>query len=150
MFVMAAPILCGAALVVGYVLIVVLTIPQLLPGRSPAWNNGCSISLQDAEKSDNGSSGDTSSPAGLSAVLWVGYSGPESDIYGLPLVGPSSIGAPGMTNLCWAASFTSPHYQSHTGNDFPVNEGTQVHRRLEARWSGLDRTGPGQSGGGGE
>jgi len=138
MFVMAAPILCGAALVVGYVLIVVMTIPQLPAWAQPGVEQWLFDIPQDAEKSDNGSSGDTSSPAGLSAVLWDGYTGPESDIYGLPLVGPIQHWSTWYDKPLLGCLFHDPHYQSHTGNDFPVNEGTPVHTTIGGKvvWAG--------------
>ena len=72
MIMMAAPLLCGAALVIGYVMLVVMTIPQLPDWAQPGVEEWLFDIPQYAETSDNGSIGD-SSPAGLSAVPWEGY-----------------------------------------------------------------------------
>ena len=76
MVMMAAPLFCGAALVIGYVMLVVMTIPQLPEWAQPGVEQWLFDIPQYAETSDNGSIGD-SSPAGLSAVPWDGYVGPE-------------------------------------------------------------------------
>lgn len=137
MIMMAAPLLCGAALVIGYVMLVVMTIPQL-----PEWaQTGVEQWLFDipqyAETSDNGSIGD-SSPAGLSAVPWDGYVGPESDIYGLPMIGPIQHWSTWYDKPLLGCVFHDPNYQTHTGSDFPVNEGTPIHTTIGGKvvWAG--------------
>jgi murein DD-endopeptidase MepM/ murein hydrolase activator NlpD len=137
MIMMAAPLLCGAALVVGYVMIVVMTIPQLPAWAQPGVEQWLFDIPQDAEKSDNGSYRD-SSPAGLSAVPWAGYSGPESDIYGLPLMGPIQHWSEWVDKPLLGCVFHDPHYAAHTGADFPVNEGTPVHTTIGGQvvWAG--------------
>lgn len=134
---MAAPLLCGAALVVGYVMIVALTIPQLPAWAQPGVEKWLFDVPQDAEFSDNGSYGD-SSPAGLSAVLWDGYAGPEADIYGMPMIGPIQHWSDWYDKPLLGCVFHDPNYQSHTGNDFPVNEGTPIHTTMGGKvvWAG--------------
>ena len=136
MFLMTAPLLCGAALVIAYVMIVVLMIPQL-----PAWAQPQVLAWlfdipQHAEISDNGSI--DSVPAGSSAVPWVGYSGPDADIYGLPLIGPVQLWSTWYDKPLLGCVFQDPKYQSHTGDDFPVNEGTPVHTTMGGvvAWAG--------------
>lgn len=135
---MAAPILCGAALVVGYVLMVSLTIPQLPDWAQPGVTKWLLDVPQYAEISDNGSYTDDSAPAGLSAVLWDGYIGPESDIYGLPLVGPIQHWSTWYDKPLLGCVFHDANYQSHTGDDFPVNEGTPIRTTIGGKvvWAG--------------
>lgn len=135
---MAAPILCGAALVVGYVMIVALTIPQLPTWAQPGVEKWLLDIPQDSETSDNGSYNDDSTPAGLSAVLWDGYTGPGSNIYGLPLVGPIQHWSEWSDKPHLGCVFQDPRYGSHTGDDFPVNEGTPVHATIGGKvvWAG--------------
>jgi murein DD-endopeptidase MepM/ murein hydrolase activator NlpD len=133
--VVAAPILCGAAIVVGYVLLVALTIPQL-----PAWAQlGVTAWLLDvpqySEPNDNGSS-----PAGSSNVPWDGYSGPDADLYGLPLWGPLQHWSEWYDRPLLGCTFHDPFYITHTGDDFPVNTGTPVHATLGGKvvWAGYN------------
>lgn len=133
---MAAPILCGAALVVGYVMIVTLTIPQLPAWAQPGVEQWLFDIPQDTEfiGGENGNS----SPAGLSAVPWEGYTGPEADIYGLPLVGPIQHWSTWYDKPLLGCVFHDPNYQSHTGADFPVNAGTPIHTTFGGKvvWAG--------------
>ncbi|MCK6585779.1 MAG: M23 family metallopeptidase, partial [Anaerolineales bacterium] len=119
-------------------MIVVLTIPQLPSWAQPAVEQWLFDVPQYSETSDNGSYTDDSAPAGLSAVLWNGYIGPESDIYGLPLVGPIQHWSIWYDKPLLGCTFHDPHYQSHTGDDFPVNEGTPVHTTMGGKvvWAG--------------
>lgn len=135
-FMMAAPLLCGAALIVGYVLIVVLTIPQLPDWAQPGVTEWLFDIPQYAESNDNGSYGET--PAGPSAVLWDGYTGPDSDIYGLPLYGPLQLWSTWYDKPLLGCVFHDPHYQSHTGDDFPINQGTPVRTTMAGKvvWAG--------------
>jgi len=137
MIMMAAPLLCGSALVIGYVMLVALTIPQLPEWAQPSVQQWLFDVPQYAEFSDNGSYGD-SSPAGLSAVSWDGYVGPESDIYGLPFVGPIQHWSEWYDKPLLGCVFHDPHYQTHTGSDFPVNEGTPLHTTVGGKvvWAG--------------
>jgi murein DD-endopeptidase MepM/ murein hydrolase activator NlpD len=123
---MSAPILCGAALVIGYVILVVLTIPQLPAWARPGVTKWLFDVPQHSESSDNGSYNDWSAPAGLSAVLWDDYFGPDANIYGLPLVGPIQHWSDWYDKPLLGCTFHDPYYDSHTGNDFPVNEGTPI------------------------
>ena len=138
---MAAPLLCGAALVVGYVMLVVITIPQLPDWAQPGVEQWLFDVPQYAESSDNGSYGD-STPAGISAVLWDGYIGPESDIYGLPLVGPIQHWSTWYDKPLLGCVFQDANYQSHTGDDFPVNEGTAVHTIMGGKVVWASENGP--------
>ena len=137
MIMMAAPLFCGAALVIGYVMLVVMTIPQLPEWAQPGVEQWLFDIPQYAETSDNGSIGD-SSPAGLSAVPWDGYVGPESDIYGLPMIGPIQHWSTWYDKPLLGCVFHDPHYQTHTGSDFPVNEGTPIHTTIGGKvvWAG--------------
>jgi len=126
---MFAPLLCGAALVVGYVMLVVMTIPQLPGWAQPGVEQWLFDIPQYAETSDNGSYGN-STPAGMSAVPWDGYVGPGSEIYGLPLVGPIQHWSEWYDKPLLGCTFHDPYYDSHTGDDFPVNEGTPVHATM--------------------
>ncbi len=137
MVMMAAPLFCGAALVIGYVMLVVMTIPQLPDWAQPGVEQWLFDIPQYAETSDNGSIGD-SSPAGLSAVPWDGYVGPESDIYGLPMVGPIQHWSTWYDKPLLGCVFHDPYYQTHTGSDFPVNEGTPIHTTIGGKvvWAG--------------
>jgi len=126
---MFAPLLCGAALVVGYVMLVVMTIPQLPVWAQPGVEQWLFDIPQYAETSDNGSYGN-STPAGMSAVPWDGYVGPGSEIYGLPLVGPIQHWSEWYDKPLLGCTFHDPYYDSHTGDDFPVNEGTPVHATM--------------------
>lgn len=134
---MTAPLLCGAALVVGYVMLVVMTIPQLPAWAQPGVKQWLFDVPQYAESSDNGSYGN-STPAGMSAVLWDGYVGPGSEIYGLPLVGPIQHWSEWSDKPLLGCMFQDPHYQTHTGSDFPVNEGTSIHTTIAGKvvWAG--------------
>ena len=134
---MFAPLLCGAALVVGYVVLVVMTIPQLPVWAQPGVEQWLFDIPQYAETSDNGSYGN-STPAGMSAVGWDGYVGPGSEIYGLPLVGPIQHWSEWYDKPLLGCVFQDPYYKTHTGDDFPVNEGTAVHATISGKvvWAG--------------
>lgn len=119
----------------GYVLLIALTIPQL-----PAWAQpGVTAWLfdvpQHSETSDNGSS-----PAGSSIVPWDGYSGPDSDLYGLPLWGPIQHWSDLYDKPLLGCVFQDPFYTTHTGDDFPVNAGTPIHTTLGGKvvWAGYN------------
>ncbi len=134
---MTAPLLCGAALVVGYVMLVVMTIPQLPTWAQPGVEQWLFDVPQYAETSDNGSYGN-STPAGMSAVPFDGYVGPGSEIYGLPLVGSIPHWGDMYDKPLLGCVFQDPHYQTHTGADFPVNEGTPLHTTITGKvvWAG--------------
>jgi murein DD-endopeptidase MepM/ murein hydrolase activator NlpD len=137
MIMMAAPLLCGAALVIGYVMLVVLTIPQLPEWAQPGVEHWLFDIPQYAETNDNGTD-DNSSPAGISSVPWEGYTGPGSDIHGLPLWGPIQHWSTWYDKPLLGCVFHDPHYQTHTGSDFPVNEGTPLHTTIGGKvvWAG--------------
>jgi murein DD-endopeptidase MepM/ murein hydrolase activator NlpD len=134
---MTAPLLCGAALVVGYVMLVVMTIPQLPAWAQPGVEQWLFDIPQYAENTDNGSYGN-SLPSGMSAVPFDGYVGPGSEIYGLPLTGPLQHWSDWYDKPLLGCVFQDPHYQSHTGADFPVNEGTPIHTTIAGKvvWAG--------------
>lgn len=133
----AAPILCGAALIVAYVMLVGLTIPQLPAWAQPGVTKWMLDIPQHSEKSDNGSYGNAS-PAGGGAVIWSGYSNLESDIYGLPFRGPIQHWSDWYDKPLLGCAFHDPVYESHTGVDFPVNEGTPIYTTVsgEVVWAG--------------
>ena len=139
-FILILPFLCGVAMVVSYVLFIVLTIPQLPAWAQPAAYEWLFDIPQYAETSDNGanSTGESSSPAGPSAVPWDGYIGPGSEIYGVPLYGPLQHWSTTYDKPLLGCVFHDPRYQTHTGVDFPVNEGTPVHTTLAGKvvWAG--------------
>ena len=139
-FILILPFLCGVAMVVGYVLFIVLTIPQLPAWAQPAAYEWLFDIPQYAETSDNGanSTGESSSPAGPSAVPWDGYIGPGSEIHGVPLYGPLQHWSTWYDKPLLGCVFHDPHYQTHTGVDFPVNEGTPVHTTMAGKvvWAG--------------
>jgi murein DD-endopeptidase MepM/ murein hydrolase activator NlpD len=134
---MAAPLLCGAAIVVAYVTLIVLTIPQLPAWAQPGVEQWLYDIPQHAETSDNGSYGD-STPAGLSAVAWDGYIGPAPDIHGLPMFGAVQLWSTWYDKPLLGCVFHDPRYQSHTGSDFPVNEGMPIHTTIAGKvvWAG--------------
>ena len=74
----------------------------------------------------------------MSAVPWDGYVGSDSAIYGLPLVGPIQHWSTWYDKPLLGCVFQDPHYRTHTGSDFPVNEGTPVHTTLAGKvvWAG--------------
>jgi murein DD-endopeptidase MepM/ murein hydrolase activator NlpD len=131
--IVAAPILCGSALVVGYVVLVALTIPQLPAWAQPGVTEWLLDIPQDSESSDNGSS-----PTGAGVVGWDGYVGPDAGIYGLPLWGPVQHWSDWYDLPLLGCVFHDPFYSSHTGSDFPVNVGTPVHTTLSGKvvWAG--------------
>jgi murein DD-endopeptidase MepM/ murein hydrolase activator NlpD len=141
LFVLSAPLLCGVALVIGYVLLVALTIPQLPTWAQPAVYQWLFDIPQNAEIWDNGS-GDDSSPTGPSNVPWDGYSGPGAEIYGLPLVGPIQHWGTWYDKPLLGCLFHDPYYQTHTGSDFPVDEGTPVHTTLGGKVVWAAENGP--------
>jgi len=134
---MAAPLLCGAAFVVAYVLIVTLTIPQL-----PAWAQpGVYKWLMDIpQDSEYGTDGGGSDPTVPGVVGWDDYSGPDGDIYGLPLFGPVYHWGYVNPKPILGCVFHDPNYTSHTGDDFPVDEGTPVHTTMGGKiiWAGFN------------
>jgi hypothetical protein len=84
---LAVPFVCGTAFVIGYVILVALTIPQL-----PAWAQKSVTDWmldipQHSESADNGSR-PPSSAAGISAVRWAEYVGSKSSVHGMPMKGP--------------------------------------------------------------
>ena len=142
LFLTFIPLLCGAGFVLGYVLIVGLTIPQL-----PAWaQQGVTEWMldipQDTEKSDNGSygqsSGNSSSPAGQGAVGWSGYIGSDAGFHHLPFVGPVRHWGAWSDKPLIGCLFEDAAYTSHTGVDFPVDQGLFVVAPMsgEVVWAG--------------
>ena len=74
----------------------------------------------------------------MSAVPFDGYVGPGSDIYGLPLIGPIPHWGDWYDKPLLGCVFQDPHYRTHTGADFPVNEGTPIHTTITGKvvWAG--------------
>ena len=136
--ILLAPLLCGAALVVGYVVIVGLTVPQLPAWAQPGVVEWMMDIPQNSESSDNGSS----SAAGQTAVPWDDYSDLylDADIYGIPLWGPIEHWSDTYDKPLLGCVFHDPHYTSHTGADFPVNVGTPIHATLAGKvvWAGAN------------
>src|SRR5690606_18452224 len=138
---MTAPLLCGAALVVGYVMLVAMSIPQLRAWGQPRVVEWLLDITQYSEQSDNGMLAD-SVPAGMSAVPWDGYVGPSAEIYGLPLIGPLQHWSTWYDKRLLGCVFQDAHYQTHTGSDFPVNEGTPIHTTLAGKVVWASSNGP--------
>lgn len=135
----AAPILCGAALVVGYVVIVGLTIPQLPAWARPGVTKWMLDVPQHSETSDNGSaSHGSSAAAGMSAVKWKGYKGIDFEIHGMPFIGRIQHWSDWYDKPLLGCTFQDAHYESHTGADFPVNEGTPIYTTMSGMvvWAG--------------
>ena len=137
MTLLSVVLLCGMAFVVGYVVLIAISIPQMPTWAQPGMEEWLLDIPQYAEVYDNGSYGD-STPAGMSAVPWDGYVGADSDIHGLPLVGPLQHWSTWYDKPLLGCVFQDPHYRTHTGSDFPVNEGTPVHTTLAGKvvWAG--------------
>lgn len=129
---MSAPLMCGAALVVGYVILVALTIPQLPAWAQPGVERWLLDIPADSETGDNGSL-----PAG-GGVPWDGYAGPDADIHGVPLIGPIQHWSKWHDKPLLGCVFQDPYYKTHTGADFPVNEATPIHTTLAGKvvWAG--------------
>jgi len=129
-------LLCGASLVFGYVLIVALAIPQLPDWAQPGVSGWLLDIPQDSESRDNGSGDSASTAAGI--VGWDGYNGPEAEIYGLPLYGPIQHWSDWHDQPLLGCVFQDPFYTSHTGDDFPVQEGTPAHTPMGGKvvWAG--------------
>jgi murein DD-endopeptidase MepM/ murein hydrolase activator NlpD len=129
MLIMAAPFLCGAAFLLGYVILVALTIPQLPDWAQPGVEKWLFDIPQDSESSDNGLYGDTS-VAFSGAVVWNDYTGPDSDIFGMPFWGSIKHWSDEYDKPLLGCLFHDPNYSDHTGADFPVNVGTPIHATL--------------------
>lgn len=125
---MSAPLLCGAALVVGYVILVALSIPQLPSWAQPGVERWLFDIPPYSETNDNGSL-----PTGGGAVPWDGYAGPGGGIHGLPLIGPIQHWSNWHDKPLLGCVFQDPYYKTHTGADFPVNEGTPIHTTLAGK-----------------
>jgi murein DD-endopeptidase MepM/ murein hydrolase activator NlpD len=136
MLTMTAPFLCGAVFLLGYVIIVALTIPQLPSWAQPGVKAWLFDVRQESENEDNGSYGD-SSPAYQGAVLWNDYTGADADIYGLPLYGPIKHWSDEFDRPLLGCLFHDSNYSDHTGADFPVNVGTPLHATMggEVVWA---------------
>ena len=136
--ILIAPLLCGAALVVGFVVFVGLTVPQLPAWAQPGVVQWMMDVPQNSESSDNGSS----SAAGITAVPWEDYEGLylDAEIYGIPLWGPIEHWSNTHEKPLLGCVFHDPRYSSHTGADFPVNIGTPLHTTLAGKvdWAGAN------------
>ena len=133
----AAPFLCGAVFLIGYVVIVALTIPQLPAWAQPGVTRWLLDIPQNSETDDNGANDDTD-PAYPGLVLWDDYAGPDGDIYGVPLWGPIKHWSDLYDKPLLGCIFHDPYYFDHTGVDFPVNIGTPVHATMGGKvvWAG--------------
>ncbi|MBI5964100.1 MAG: M23 family metallopeptidase [Chloroflexi bacterium] len=141
---MVAPLFCGTAFVIGYVILVALTIPQLPAWAQPAVTQWLLDIPQHAESSDNGAYGlnGSSSPAGLSAVQWDGYIGTETMIHGLPIIDRVQLWSVWYDKPLLGCLFHDPRYESHTGSDFPMNEGTPIHTTISGKVVWAAENGP--------
>lgn len=127
---LSTPILCGALFVILFATLVGLTIPQLpswAQEDATEWLLGTPQPIG-SETSDNGSS-----PAGV-GVGWDGYLDPTdpNPPRGLPLGDTVYLGC----------LFHDPNYTSHTGVDFPANQGTPVYATMAGRVVWADSNGP--------
>ncbi len=140
---MAAPFLCGAAFAVAYVLIVAMTIPQLPAWAQPGVYQWIMDIPQDTEYGigDGDGSGGTD-PTVPGIVGWDDYSGPDGDIYGLPLVGPVYHWGYLNDKPILGCVFHDSNYSSHTGDDFPVDAGTPVHTTMGGKVIWASSNGP--------
>ena len=139
---LAAPLLCGAAFVVAYVMLVALTIPQLPAWAQPGVYQWLMDIPQDSEYGINEGNGNGgSAPAGV-GVGWDEYSGPDGDIHGLPLIGPIHHWGYISEKPILGCVFHDPNYSSHIGDDFPVDEGTPVYATLGGKVIWADWNGP--------
>ncbi len=119
--ILLAPLLCGAALVVGYVLVVAMAIPQLPEWAQPGVVEWMFDIPQNSEYEDNGASA-----AGQDVVPWEGYHAPDGNLSGLPLSGPIRHWGEWYEKPLLGCQFHDPFYLSHSGVDFPVDTGTPV------------------------
>lgn len=136
--ILTAILLCGAALVVGYVVIVGLAIPQL-----PEWAQQGTVQwMMDIPQDSESIGNEYSSAAGNTAVPWEDYYDAylDSDIYGIPLWGPIRHWSQWYDKPLLGCTFHDPHYASHTGADFPVNVDTPIHTTLAGKvvWAGYN------------
>jgi murein DD-endopeptidase MepM/ murein hydrolase activator NlpD len=143
MFMMAAPFLCGVAFLMGYVILVALTIPQLPVWAQPGVTEWLLDIPQpvDSEIGDNGTYGD-SAPAGQGRVEWSDYVGPDGVIRGLPLWGPIRHWSNWHDKPLLGCLFHDPFYSNHTGADFPVYPGTPIHATMGGEVVWADYNGP--------
>ena len=137
MLIMAAPFLCGVVFLIGYVIIVALTIPQLPAWAQPGVEKWLFDIPQDSEAGDNGVI-DNTSPAYSGAVPWDDYTSPDADIYGVPLWGPIKHWSETHDKPLLGCLFHDPNYTNHTGDDFPVNVDTPIHATMGGKvvWAG--------------
>lgn len=139
---LAVPLLCGAAFVVAYALLVALTIPQLPAWAQPGVSQWLMDVPQDSEYGiENGNGNGGSAPAGV-GVGWDDYSGPDGDIFGLPLSGPIYHWGYLSDKPILGCVFHDPAYSTHIGDDFPVDEGTPVYTPMGGKVIWADWNGP--------
>ena len=136
----AAPFLCGAVFLIGDVIIVALTIPQLPGWAQPGVKKWLFDIPQHSETSDNGNYGNygNTSSTTQGRVEWRGYQGPNDDIYGIPFEGPIKHWSDEYEKPLLGCVFRDIYYSDHTGADFPVNIGTPIHATMggEVVWAG--------------
>lgn len=138
---LAVPFVCGTAFVIGYVILVALTIPQL-----PAWAQKSVTDWmldipQHSESADNGSR-PPSSAAGISAVRWAEYVGSKSSVHGMPMKGPIQHWSTWYDKPLLGCVFHDPSYESHSGVDLPVNEGTPIYTTIAGQVVWAAENGP--------
>ena len=138
MLIMAAPFLCGVVFLIGYVIIVALTIPQLPAWAQPGVEKWLFDIPQDSEAGDNGVIDNTSPAYSSGAVPWDDYTGPDADIFGVPLWGPIKHWSDTSAKPLLGCLFHDPNYTNHTGDDFPVNVDTPIHATMGGKvvWAG--------------
>jgi murein DD-endopeptidase MepM/ murein hydrolase activator NlpD len=125
---------CGFSLMVVIPNLVVTVIAEQAPfggDQIRAWQLGTPQPVDDSEMSDNGSG---STAAGASAVPHDGYSGPGGPPSGVPLRGPIKHDWAGWKDKpLLGCEFQDPNYTNHTGDDFPVTEGTPVYATMSGK-----------------
>ena len=112
-------------------LVVTSIIPQMPFGgdQLEAWQLGVP---QNSEAVPGGGQGDTNpSPAGSSHVPHVGYRSADArPPSGIPLWAPVTHYSKTYDKALLGCRYHDPNYTTHTGSDFPANEGNSVHTTM--------------------
>lgn len=139
------PMICGLSIIVLYVVLVGLTIPQL-----PGWAQPAAIDWMMNIPQDNVYIPDFygNVSEGGANVPWVDYEGPPGGPAGVPLRGPVQVldtwyDLP-YVKCDWgdgpAQGYTMLGGKGHNGVDFPINVGTPVYSTLAGQvvWAGAN------------
>jgi murein DD-endopeptidase MepM/ murein hydrolase activator NlpD len=133
--VLLMPMLCGAVIVVLYVTLIGMLIPQL-----PEWAQPCAYAwMQDmpinSECAIEGAMVSVVAFAGK--VGWDDYVGEDGVVYGLPMGAISHWGKLYDRPLLGCV-FHDPAYMDHTGSDFPMDTATPIQTTLSGKvvWAG--------------